>query len=91
MLGEVVEAGGADEDRDARLYGAIKARGERRWRGKVDQDIALAVVEQETVILLDRRRNSTPHAPLGREQGDTDGLLVGAHGAVMAQHYRPRN
>ncbi len=40
----------------------------------------MVIIELETPILGDCSGDRLAHPPVGREQGDADGLLVGAHG-----------
>ena len=78
-IGQFVEAGGADQQRDSGRDCAVEALLERGGGGEIDQNVAMIVIESETRILGDGEGDRLAHPPIGREQGDADGLLVGAH------------
>ena len=91
LVGKVVEAGGADEDRDTRRNRAIEARLQRGWRRKVDQYVAIIRIESKPPILGDGGRNGLAHAAVGGDQSEADRLLGSAHRHVMAKAGAPRN
>ena len=65
---EVVEAGRADQDRDARGNRPVEARLERRRRGEIDQHVAMILVDREARVFGDGRRDRLAHPPLGAKR-----------------------
>ena len=88
---------GRVEIRDAgHLWGKLNVETQQTLREEIrnnldDQHFAIVVGELEARILSYGRLDRAAHATLRCEQGDADGLLVGAHGRVMAEGSSGRN
>ena len=81
-VGEIVESGGADQDRDAGRSGAVEARLERGGRGEIDQDIGVVGVEREA---RDRRRpRRRSPGPCGRSGANKARRIGWVSGRIAA-------
>ena len=60
--------GRSDEDRDLGRDRLGKARLKRRGHGKIDQQLAIVLVDDEPRILGNGKRQRLPHLALGRGQ-----------------------
>ena len=86
-----IKAGRPDEDRNSCRNRAIEAFTKPRGRRKIDQHIAMVLIDREAGIFSCRRRDCLSHAPVWSEQADADRLVGGAHSPVMAEGGAPRN
>ena len=85
------QAGRPDQDWNAGAHRLIEARPKPVGGGEVDQHVAMVIVDNDVIRGFDRGSDRPPHsAPRGVKR-QAERLLVGAHGAVMAQCRCARN
>ena len=73
------QAGSANQKRHRCRNRPIEAGSQRGGGGEIDQDVAMLIVQFEVRILRDGLLDGHTHSATRGEQGNADGLLVGAH------------